>query len=60
MYRECKYLRDGGHPGPNDISDNFADKVIGVIGKGIQARMRPGGGEGSPRKKAKTELTKET
>jgi hypothetical protein len=55
FYRECRYLQDGGHPGPNNIPDEFADNVIDVISKGIHARMRTGGGEGSPGKKAKTD-----
>ena len=53
MYRECRYLQEGGHPGPSDILDDFADKVIGVLSPGIQARMQRGGGGGSPGKKAK-------
>jgi hypothetical protein len=53
MYRECRYLREGRHPGPNDIPDDFADKVIGVLSTGIQARMQTGGGDGSPGKKVK-------
>jgi hypothetical protein len=36
------------------MPDEFADKVIGVLSKGIQARMQTGGGEGSPGKKLKT------
>jgi hypothetical protein len=54
FYRECCYLQEGGHPGQNNILDKFADKVIGVLSKGIQARMQTGGGEGSPGKKLKT------
>jgi hypothetical protein len=53
MYHKCKYLQDGGHPGPNNIPDKFANKVIGVIRKGIQACMQPVGGEGSPGKRPK-------
>jgi hypothetical protein len=55
MYRDCRYLREGGHPGHNDIPDDFAEKVCAVISPGIQARMQPGGGEGSPGKKLKLE-----
>jgi hypothetical protein len=57
MYCECKYLREGGHPGPNDIPNNFAKKVCVVIGPGIQKRMQQGGGDGSPAKKVKTDQT---
>jgi hypothetical protein len=55
MYRDCHYLCKGGHPGQNDIPDDFADKVCAVIRPGIQAWMQPGGGEGSPGKKIKLE-----
>jgi hypothetical protein len=57
MYRECKYLWEGGHPGPNDIPDDFAKKVCVVIGPGIQKRMQQGGGDGSPAKNVKTNQT---
>ncbi len=59
MYRECKFLREGGHPGPNDITDDFAKKVCVVIGPGIQKRMQQGGGDDSPAKKVKTNQTNE-
>ncbi len=53
MYHKCCYLREGGHPGPNDIPDNFAEKVCLVISRGIHARMQPGGGDGLPGKRLK-------
>jgi hypothetical protein len=28
LYRKCRYLREGGHPGPNDVLYDFANKVI--------------------------------
>ncbi len=59
MYRECKYLWEGGHPGPNDITDDFANKVCVVIGPGIQKRMQQGGGDGSLAKKVKINQTNE-
>jgi hypothetical protein len=55
MYRNCCYLREGGHPGHNDIPDDFADKVCAVISPGIQARMQTRSGEGSPGEKLKLE-----
>jgi hypothetical protein len=55
MYRDCRYLREGGHPGHNDIPNNFAEKVCAVISPGIQARMQTGGGDGSPGKKLKVD-----
>ncbi len=56
MYRECCYLWEGGHPGPNNIPNKFADKVCAVISRGIQARMHLGGAEGSLGKKVKVEM----
>ena len=53
MYRKCRYLREGRHPSPNDIPDNFADKVIGVFSAGIQACMQTGVGDEAPGKKIK-------
>ncbi len=55
MYRDRRYLREGGHPGHNDILNDFAEKVCTVISLGIQARMQTGGGEGSPGKKLKVD-----
>jgi hypothetical protein len=55
IYRNCHYLREGGHPGHNDIPDDFSEKVCAVISPGIQARMQTEGGEGSPGKKLKVE-----
>jgi hypothetical protein len=54
MYRDCCYLWEGGHPGHNDIPDDFAEKVCAVISPDIQARMQPEGREGPPREKAQT------
>jgi hypothetical protein len=59
MYCKCKFLWEGGHPGPNNITNNFAEKVCVVIGPGIQKRMQQGGGDGSPAKKVKTDQTNE-
>ena len=55
MFPECRFQRDGGHPGPNDIPDEFVDNVVGKLTKGIQARMQLGGDDGSPAKKTKQE-----
>jgi hypothetical protein len=54
MYRECHYLWGDGHPGPNDIPNDFADKVIGVLSAGIQACMVTGGGGRLPREEGET------
>jgi hypothetical protein len=53
MYCDCRYLWEGGQPGPNNILDNFAENVCAVISRGIQSRMQPGGGDGSPGKNSK-------
>jgi hypothetical protein len=55
MFPECRFQRYGGHPGPNDIPDEFADNVVGKLTKGIQARMQLGGDDGSLAKKTKQE-----
>jgi hypothetical protein len=51
-YRDCRFCKEGGHPLPADITDNFADQVIDVIGKGL---LKPitNTGSGSPPKKQK-------
>ena len=55
MFLVCRFRRDGGHPGPNDIPDDFADKVVSMLTKGIQAHVLSGGEGGSPAKKPKQE-----
>ena len=57
MFPECRFQRDGGHPGPNDIPDKFAENVVGKLTKGIQARMQAGGDGSSPHKKPKQDET---
>ncbi len=49
-FRECRFRKEGGHPLPGDITDDFADRVIDVIGKGV---ITGGHGGGSPAKKQK-------
>jgi hypothetical protein len=48
------FRRDGRHPGPNDIPDDFAEKVVRMLAKGIQAQTPTGGGGRLSRKEAKT------
>ena len=55
MFPNCQYWQDGGHPDPNDNPDNFAEKVVHMLAKGIQAQTPTGGGGGSPAKKPKPE-----
>ena len=50
-FRECRFRKEGGHPLPADITDDFADRVIDVIGKGVVTQGGPTGG--SPSKKLK-------
>ena len=53
-YRECRFLQQGGHPMAKDITDDFADKVVDTINKGIIALCGPpAGGVSSPPKKQK-------
>jgi hypothetical protein len=50
-YRDCHFHREGGHPLPADITDDFAE-VIDIFGKGL---LKPitNMGSGSPPKKQK-------
>jgi hypothetical protein len=47
-YHECHFLREGGHPDPTNITDNFANSAIEVLSKGIIARVNQLQGGGSP------------
>ena len=49
---ECRFLQQGGHPLAKDISDDFADKVVDTINKGIISLCGPptGGGTSPPKK----------
>jgi hypothetical protein len=51
-YRDCRFCKEGGHPLPADITNEFADQVIDVIGNGIVKPTAPMG-SGSPPKKQK-------
>ena len=53
-YRDCHFRKEGGHPLPGDITDEFADQVINAIGKGVVPPSIQGG---SPPKKQKGEGT---
>jgi hypothetical protein len=50
-FRNCRFRKEGGHPLPTDVTDNFVDKVINVIGKGVITSTGHTGG--SPAKKQK-------
>ena len=49
-WRDCRFRKEGGHLLPGNITDDFADRVIDVIGKGV---MTGGHAVGSPAKKQK-------
>ncbi len=48
-FRDCWFKKEGGHPSPTDITNEFADQVIDIVNKGIVTLCNPGGG--SPPKK---------
>ncbi len=50
-----RFQRGGGHPGPNDITNEFAENVASKLTKGIQAQMQSGRDDGSPAMKVKPE-----
>jgi hypothetical protein len=52
-FRECRFLKEGGHLAATDITDDFADKCIDVIRKGVIALSNYGGTGGLPPKKTK-------
>jgi hypothetical protein len=51
MFRDCRYRKEGGHPLPADIMDEFANQFIDTINKGIIALSGHQGG--FPNKKLK-------
>ncbi len=52
-FRDCRFLQQGGHPLAKDITDDFADKVVDTINKGVIAFGGADGQGGSPPKKQK-------
>ena len=51
--RDCRFQQQGGHPNPKDITDEFADKVIDTLNKGVIAFSGTATPGGSPPKKPK-------
>jgi hypothetical protein len=47
-YRECHFVREGGHPDLANITDNFANSAVEVLLKGIIARVNQLQSGGSP------------
>ena len=52
-YRDCRFHQQGGHPNPKDITDEFADKVVDTLNKGVISIGGTGTTAGSPPKKPK-------
>jgi hypothetical protein len=54
-YRDCRFHLQGGHPSTKDITDNFADKVVDTLNKGVISLCGTCTSPpvGSPSKKAK-------
>ena len=52
-FRECRFLQQGGHPAAKDITDDFADKVVDTLNKGVIALSGQAAAGGSPPKKQK-------
>ncbi len=36
-FRDCRFLQQGGHPLAKDVMDEFADKVMDTLNKGVIA-----------------------
>ena len=52
-YRECRFHHQGGHPNPKDITDEFADKVVDTLNKGVISICGTATSGGLPPKKPK-------
>jgi hypothetical protein len=52
-YRECRFLQQGGHPVAKDITDDFADKTVDTLNKGVISLCGTSPPGGSPIKKPK-------
>ena len=55
-FRDCRFLQHGGHPAAKDITDEFADKVVDTLNKGIISLCGGGAPAGSPPKKPKVTI----
>jgi len=53
-FRECRFLQQGGHPAAKDITDDFANKVVDTLNKGVISLCGTATPVGSPHKKTKT------
>ena len=52
-FRECRFLQQGGHPVAKDITDDFADKTVDTLNKGVISLCGTSPPVGSPIKKPK-------
>ena len=50
---DARFHQQGGHPNPKDISNEFADKVVDTLNKGVIAICGTATSGGSPPKKPK-------
>ncbi len=48
---ECRYLKEGGHSDPSNITDKFADSAVDVLSKGVISRVNQLQNGGSPQTK---------
>ena len=52
-FRDCRFLQQGGHPVAKDITDEFVDKVVDTLNKGVIALCEQPPAGGLPTKKTK-------
>ena len=53
MFHDCQFHHQGGHPNPKDIANEFADKVIDTLNKGVISIGGTATSGGLPPKKPK-------
>jgi hypothetical protein len=53
-FRECHFLKQGGHPSAKDITDDFADRTVDTLNKGVIALSGTSPPVVAPNKKPKT------
>jgi len=58
-FRECRFLQQGGHPLAKDITDEFADKTVDTLNKGVIALCGAATPGGPPPKKSKVTIEEE-
>ena len=58
-FRDCRFLQQGGHPLAKDITDQFADKVVDTLNKGVISLCGIPTPVGSPPKKPKVTIAEQ-